>query len=306
MTFWVGILDFEWDSSVQANGRCVSTYMEKYLVRTDAGAMPTPQQIAGALGIVRGSPYPVDNNATCHHVKIGPGPVMTRAPFLAFTVTVDWATNATKPEEEDDDPTTTRTIWSVSPEIQSRYVTKDKNDELIVNAAGQPYDGGIPVDVRLGSVTAKRNIDAAGYDMNHVLADSGKLNSEEFLGGAPGTVQVDISAEERYEGAFHYWQETYKFSYDPLGWQPKPVNAGFFQRASGDDSEPEYHELLRIINSDVGDTNSPDDPVQEPEPLDENGVLVPIASRPAACNFIEVEYFEEMDFADFELGTPGA
>ena len=289
-----GLVDFSGRSEVQSDGRCVSTYMRKYLFRSDSPVFLTEPQVASAIGITRGSPLSdTDTNAICRSVEVGPGPQMTRAPFLAYYATYEFSTATALPEDDDDDPTTTRTLWSVAPQIQSRYVIRDRNDELIVNTAKQPIDGGIPVDVRLGSVTATRRVDATGYNMSAVLANSGKLNSVTFLGGGPGTVQVDISATEKYEGAFHFWEETFTFSYDPQGWQPKPISAGFFQKTGSD--------LQRIINSDLGDANDPDSPVQEPEPLDESGALVPIASRPDGCFFIEVDYFATMNFADFNL-----
>lgn len=302
MTWWVGLVEYEGESEVQQNtGRCVSRYTRKYLVRTDEAVLQFEAAVAAAVGINRGSPLDVDNNAICYRAKIGPGPARTRPPFMAWYATYEFSTDATLPEEVDDDPTTTRTIWTISPQIQSRYVWKDRNGKLIVNAAGSPYDGGIPVDVRLGSVTAKRTKDATAYDKNAVLANSGKLNSETYLGGAPGTVQVDISAQERYEGAYHFWDETYTFAYDPAGWQPKPVNAGFFQRLTGDSEDPDYNTLIRIINSDVGDTNAPDDPVQEPEPLDADGVVVHPNDRPDDCTFIEVDYYDSFDFSTLNL-----
>lgn len=292
MALVYGLVDFSDRSEVGSDGRCVSTHMRKYLARTDSPFFLEGPVIAAAIGITRGSPLASNTNAICRSVEITPGPVMTRAPFLAYYATYEFSTNTTLPADDDDDPVTTRTLWSISPQIQSRYVIRDRNDELIVNRAGSPYDGGIPVDVRLGSVTATRRIDAAGYNKSTVLASSGKVNSVAFLGGAPGTVQVDISATERYEGAYHFWEETYTFSYDPQGWQPKPVNAGFYQKVDG--------ELVRILNSDL-DEDGTDDPVQEPEPLDDAGELVPVASRPAACTFIEVDYFAEMDFNAFSL-----
>lgn len=294
MAWTVGLVDFDFKSEVKDDGKCVSTYMHKYLARTDSGTFPTPQAIAAAVGIVRGSIYASDPNAICRSVQIGPGPTMTKAPWLAFHVSAEWSTDATLPEADDDDPTTNRTIWSIAPQIQSRYEIVDRHGDLIVNTAGSPFDGGIPCDIRLGTVTAQRKIDAAGYDKAAVLANSGKLNSVSFLGGEPGTVQVDIYSDEKYEGAFHFWEERFVFSYDPKGWQPKPVSAGFFQKDDNGD-------LIRIVNGDLGDTNAPDDPVQEPEPLDIDGVLVPKDNRPAGCVFVEVDKFDTMDFADFNL-----
>lgn len=300
MSWIIGLVDFEGTSSVESSGKCVSTYMRKYLVRTDAPTLQTEGQVAAAVGIGRGAPLDADPSAICRSVKIGMGPAMTRPPYMAYFATYEFSTDTTLPEADDDDPTTTRTIWAISPQIQSRYIIRDKDEKLIVNKAGTPYDGGIPVDVRLGSVTAKRNKLAAGYDVNSVLANSGKLNSATYLGGEPGTVQVDISAQERYEGAFHFWEETFVFSYDPLGWQPKPANAGFY--ALDDDDEP-YRILNKHLETDPDNpvSDDPDGKVPEPEPLDDDGRLVPMASRPDSCTFVEVEYFDEMDFESFDL-----
>lgn len=296
MTWAVGFYDFRFHSTVQNDGRCVSDYMMQFLARTDSLTFPSPQEIAAAVGVTRGSPFATDPRAICYDVEIGPGPVRTRPPFLAFLVTAKWATNAPLPAADDDDPTSMRTIWSISPLIQSRYIIKDKSKKLIVNTAGQPYDGGIPVDVRLGCVKARRNRDAAGYDKDQVLALCGRVNSVTYLGGAPGTVQVDVTANERYEGSHHFWEEEYTFSYDPLGWQPRPPSAGFFQRASAGSND-----LKRILNEDINDDNDPTAPVQEPEPLTDKGLLAPISGRPDNCAFVEVDYFEEIDMNAFGL-----
>lgn len=295
MATWIGLVEFSGKAEVQADGRCVRTYMRKYLVRTDSPVWLNEKQVAQLVGINRGSPLAdTDQNAICKSAEITPGPVPTRVPFLAYYATYEFATNAPLPKEDDDDPVSTRTVWSIAPQIQSRYVIRDRNDELIVNTAGQPFDGGIPVDVRLGSVTARRFVDAAGYNKSAVLGNSGKLNSTTFLGAEPGTLQVDISASEKYEGKYHFWEETYTFSYDPQGWQPKPISAGFFQKIDG--------QLVRITEGDLDDEAAdPTGKVQEPEPLTVTGALVPVASRPSGCYFVEVDYFDTMDFNLFNL-----
>lgn len=301
MTWWIGEVDFSTKGDVQQDGRCVTVVMRKYLVRTDEPTRQNELQVALAVGIRRGSPIAFYPSATCVSAEVGPGPVMTKPPFQAFFATYTFSTAAPTPASEtpDDDPTTMRVKWSISPQIQSRYIIKDKDGKLIVNTAGSPYDGGIPVDVRLGTVTAKRNKTAAGYDKDAVLANSGKVNKETFLGAPPGTLQADISAEEIYEGRYHYWAEVYTFCFDPLGIQPKPASVGFFQRRIADPNT-----LRRIKNRDVGDTDTTtmNREVQEPEPLDKDGYAVPIDRRPDDCAFVEVKYFEELDFdAAFQL-----
>ncbi|MBS3928118.1 MAG: hypothetical protein KGZ65_06750 [Sphingomonadales bacterium] len=280
-------------SRIEQSGRIVSKYKRTYLYKTDAASPPTDAQITTDVGIAPGSPHPDDANATCQSVEISHGVGPTKCPHFARHVVVEWATNAPVPNTVSTDPTTMRTRWSLAPTIQQRYIVRDRNGAMIVNAAGQPFDGGIPVAVRLGTAVARRNVTAAGYNQNTVLANSGKLNSTTFLGGAAGTIQVDISAEEKYDGGYHYWEEVYTFAYDPLGWQPKPMNAGFFQKGT--------YGLTRIINSDLDDTNDPLAPVQEPEPLLPDGTLVPVDDRPGLCNFITVDAYGSMDFSTFGL-----
>ena len=299
MTWYVGLVDFSGESEVQQDGRCVSRYMRKYLVRTDAATFQTEAQVATAVGINRGAALSADPNAICHKASIGPGPAMTRAPYLAYFATYEWATNATLPDTVDDDPTTRRTLTSISPTIQSTYIIDYMDGttrKVILDSAGQPFDGGIPVDVRMGTVTKTRNKDAAGYDQNAVLANSGKVNSVTYLGGEPGTVQVDISAAETYEGAWHFWKETFTFSYRKTGWQPRPLQAGFYHLVAG--------KPTRIKNSDVGDDGD-DEKCPEPQPLDDDGLIVdplPADTRPTRCKFKDdFDYFETMDFSTFSL-----
>ncbi|MEI8016873.1 MAG: hypothetical protein WCH39_01680 [Schlesneria sp.] len=287
MAFTVGFINETAQSTVENDGRVVSRYTQVMLYR-DTGTRPTAATIASNIGIIPGSPFAQDTNATCYDMQIGPAPEPTRPPALGYHVTFMWATNAPLPITNSTDPTTRRTIWSVRPQIQQRFVTKDQNSKLIVNTAGQPFDGGIPIDVRLGTVHATRNVTATGYNKNTVMARSGRINSVTFLGGAPGTVQVDVETHEKYEGSYHFWEEAYSFTYDPLGMQPSIASTGFFQRdAVGSNN------LIRIQVA--------GEDTMEPEPLDTNGIWVPIANRPASCAFVTPTTFATEDFNSYGL-----
>jgi hypothetical protein len=275
-------------STVESDGKVVNEYVQAYLYKTTAMTRPTPADIVTDLGILPGSPFYEDTHATCYKSHISGATAKTRPPYLAYLITLNWATNAPLPISTSTDPTTRRTIWSVRPVIQQRFVIRDNTDNLIVNTAGQPFDGGIPVDVRLGTVIATRNVTAVGYNKATVLAYSGQLNSVVYLGGAIGTVQVDIESNEKFEGAYHYWEEVYTFTYDPRGHQPKPASSGFYQRSAIGSNN-----LVRIRQG--------GEDVMEPEPLDANGILAPISGRPGNCAFVTVPYFQSMDFNGFGL-----
>lgn len=306
MTWTVGIIeDGPHGSVVQDDGRVVNTYKRKIWAKTDASA-PTPADLVAAIGIDPGSPFEYDANATCRGAT-NMKRLRTRAPHIAFTVDYEWATNAPLPDDITTDPTLRRVLWEIHPRIETTYINKDRNKKLIVNAAGQPFDGGVPVAVRYGVATARRNADATGYDKAAVMADSGKLNDDTYLGGAAGTVQVDRDAVEKYEGSYHYWEETFTFNYNPLGWQPQPANVGFYQRVAG---------LTKVIPITIGAISDPPTAdatkVQEPEPLYDaasevadpthvEGTVVPASDRPDGCPFIDVDYYEEMDMDTFGL-----
>ena len=215
-------------SVVQANGRLVSKYQRTFWVGTDSATVPTEAEVLDALGIDPGSPYENDLNATCRGIT-SLNQLKTRPPYCAFEAVVEWSTDAPTPNEISTDPSTKRVLWSTRSRIEPRHITEDRNGDLILNSAGSPYDGGIAVNVRLGTAIAKRTVDFADYDSEAALADSGKINSAPYLGAAAGTLQVDIETEERWEGAYHFVDEVYTFNYDPEGHQPQPPDAGFFQ-----------------------------------------------------------------------------
>lgn len=281
MAFTLGFESETAQSTVESDGRVVSKYTQVMLYKTDAMTRPTQYAIASDIGIIPGSPFSQDLNATCYDMQIGPVEKKTKPPYLSYLVAFQWATNAPLPITNNTDPTTRRTLWAIRPNIQQRYLVKDLTGQLIVNTANQPYDGGYPVDVRLGTVIATRNVDAAGYNRDAVLAISGRTNSVIFLGGAIGTVQGDVETVEKFEGAFHFWEETWTFTWDPLGLPSQLPSVGFFQRDSYD-----HDKLKRITSRDLDPDATNDDPVEEPEPLDASGLLVPVSARPGGVAFI--------------------
>ena len=301
MTVTIGIKSHKAKSTIQQDGRLNRSYTITYLYQTTAGTRPTDADIIADIGVAPGSPYADDTNATAGEAEIEH--LMTRPPKCKAEVTITWATNNPVPNTVSTDPSTVRTLWDLQTIIQQRYITKDKNNKLIVNAAGQPFDGGVPVDVRLGQATAKLKVLTADFDKSVVMKHSGKLNSSTYLGAAAGTLQVDISASQAVEGSYDFFNVTYVFTYDPLGHQPKPANVGFYQTSSV---------AGVVVPITVGDLSDPQtsDPtrVQEPEPLYDaaaeladpthiEGRVVPYSDRPDGCSFVTVDYYSTMDFS---------
>lgn len=289
MSVDIGLKSASAKSTIGQDGRISKSYKHVYLYKTTAGTRPTFADISADLGIAPGSPYADDTNATAGDAEIEH--LMTRPPHCAAEVTVTWATNNPVPNADDTDPSTVRTLWSIQTMVRQEYITEDKNGDLILNSAGTPYDGGIPVDSRIGQATAKLKIPDASFDKTIVMAHSGKVNSATFLGAAPGTLQLDVQADEEYQGAFHWWNVTYTFVYFPLGAQPRVADAGFMQLGTAGFPIP-------ITIGDLATPPTSDaTKVPEPEPLDGSGAVVPYADRPGSCHINTIVYYDTLAFA---------
>lgn len=272
--------------TVQSDGKYVKKYFRRYLCKNDIEM--TLDEVCDAMGILPGAPHIDWAQATCG--SITPSRKMTREPHCAWYVDYEWSTGATVPETPGDtDPVLRRVTRSTDQQQQQRFIIKDRNGVLLTDKAGSPFDGGVPVTDHMGSITFERDEphDASKISQGALL--SGKMNSVTFLGCAPGTLMLVVTGTEKWEGAYHFWTFRYVMQYDKNGWQPKPANAGLYQKVSG--------RRVRILEDDGK-------PTTEPQPLtDITGRVIPVANRPLLCNFITVDHFESFDFATLLLPT---
>jgi hypothetical protein len=288
MAYTAAIREQTHTANIDSDGRPVLTYREGWLLKDDSSSWVGVQQarlnFTTATGITPGSVYSDYAFATCR--SITPTRLQTRAPWQRWRIDVEFSTATSEKDEED--PSLRRWIRGVTTSTQTRHIFRDINDKLIVDAAGSPFDGGVPVDVVLTTYTWKHNVDWSVYDTDSVGLLSGCINSDSFLGKDPYTLKLTYAAEEQWEGKYHFAAETYTAIYDPYGWKPKPANAGLFYLDAG--------ERIRIKDDKGRD-------VVEPEPLTLAGAVVPVANRPADCTFIEVDYYREIEFAALNLPT---
>ena len=188
------------EGTVEQDGRVTRKYSRSYLYRDNSPDWLTHVQIFTNVGIVPGAPFFDDPFATASNGKITHGIAgKTKPPHFACQVDFTWSTHAPLPDDTSTDPKTRRVLWKLRPTIQSQYLMYDRNGDPILNSAGQPFTGGVPCDVRMGTAIASKNYAAAGFNRDAVLAYSGNVNKLTYLGGAPGTVQVDCEAEEIYK-----------------------------------------------------------------------------------------------------------
>lgn len=286
MAFEFGRLSRKLKISVDQDGRLVKQYDDTYLVLSDAATAPTNDAACAAVGILPGAPHPDWAAATCDSIDCERNP--TLPPHCSWNISYHYSTNAVVPENTTDpDPVLRRVKRRTATTEQQHFIVKDKNGDLIVDSAGSPPDGGVPVTDFFGSYTWERDEAHTSTSMQQAAAYSGRTNSTTFMGCAAGTLMLKVTGEEKWEGSYHYWTFTYQMDYDPDGWDPQPVNAGLYELVAG------TRKRIMVEGK----------PVQEPQPLDAAGAEIPVASRPGACIFIDVDHRTSFDFATLGLPT---
>jgi hypothetical protein len=275
--------------SVSTDGKIVRTHTRSGIVR--AGEDVSTNVIAANLGLIPGAVHPSDTGATLRDIDVDRK--LTKGTNAAFDVVLQYSTDAPQPDNNDDDPTTQKVKRSQGSVEQTFYIIKDKNGVAIVNAAGQPPAGGIPVSVQLPTFVYEKNI--KHYDRNLVAQWMNALNDDTFNGCAAKTLKLNITADEQFEGKTSYWAHRFEMAFNPLGWQPSYVNAGLMQVTT----------LAEGLLKPIIDPHTKQ-PVTEPWPLyaeghANEGKALPAGYAPGDVNFIAVEYFNEKDYSELGL-----
>lgn len=243
-------------------------------------------QLGIALGYLPGQPHPTDPEATLRDMSLER--TETIAPCVWYTYTLNYSTEAPAPAATGETPTADPTKqrvkrrWTTSE--QTLYEIRDINGDLILNAAQQPFDGGVPISIALPTLTYVRN--ESTFDGSVMVQYANALNKYAFSGAEPETLRLKISADEMFEGNYQYWAVHYEMAYNPKGWQPQPCNAGLYQRVDG--------ELVKCMDRDL-------QPVSSPVPLDEDGVQIPLSGLPDDVNYVKVDLYPLIDFSDLGL-----
>lgn len=287
-------------TSVSLDGKLTKTFTDSYLCTNETEL--TLDAVAAAVGVLPGAPHPDRADATARDFDTVRR--MTHTPHCAWDHTITYSTEGTVPESSSStDPEDRRVLRSTGTTTQQRFIIKDRNGVLIVDTAGSPYDGGIPVTDYLGTIQWTRCEAHSSSSMSQAAQYSGKLNSTTFMTCAAETLMLHVTGQEKYEGTYHFWEFTYTMTYDKDGWQPKPVNAGLYQRVEKSTGGFERQRIMEGTGTSATKT-------QEPQPLYGStssspipGSVIPVASRPGSCNFIDVDHYITFDFTTLGLPT---
>jgi len=287
------IRSHEWVSesskfNIDSAGKVIRAYTRKYITSSiDEGSN---WDLAQGLNYSPGDPHPSDPEALL--IDIGIDRRMTKAgtneltgPWNWWDVSLDYSTDAPQQENNSTDPSLARVLRGWTTSEQTLYAIRDRLGNVIVNAANQPFDGGVPVTIEMPTLKFVRN----ELIPPNIAGLANKLNSDTYAGAAPETLKLKVSSEETFGGGWQYWATTYEMTYYALGWQPQPVNAGLMQLKGG--------ALVPCLDRDKNKVTSP-------VPLDVNGLQVPIASLPGGANFIQIDIYPTMAFSSLGLLPP--
>ncbi len=271
--------------SVGSDGKYVKKYHTQFLAGCDEEL--TRDEVLALIGILPGAAHWEWMWATCNDISCER--IMSREPCCWWHVDYDHSTDATVPSDSGDTaPELRRVLRSTGNVEQQIFIIKDEDGNLITDAAGTPFDGGVPVTDFLGSIDWERDETHTSSSMSQANLLTGYTNNDTFMGCAPGTLLLKVTGKEKYEGAYHFWTFSYNMTYDRNGHQPKPANAGLWEIVTGS--------RVRILEGDGT-------PTEQPQPLTTGGVQIPYAYRPALCNYVTVKHHPRMAFSSLGLPT---
>lgn len=233
-----------------------------------------------------GNTHPSDANAFCQQLA-----VTQKSGWRVWTVTATYSTE----RELNTNPTSDPAIINWGSEQFQKPAVFDRNGNLIVNSAGDPFDPPLMMDDSRRIVTVQKNLAVVP---TWILDYQDAVNSDTFTidGVSIGVGLAKMQAvtvgpvERRSSTVFRTVNFTIHLQRD--GWAMQPLDAGFREFVSTD-SVPEP-ELKNILNR--GDQQ----PVAAPVPLDGEGKALDNPT-PTNCVFLTYHVYKTRAFSSLPL-----
>lgn len=294
-------IDYELTKWSESRKKGVFTAVVEWTLRTTISATAAdmaPSQIAGLFaGLpVEGSTY-VGLNAlwplatcrgvTCDQVEGG-----------IYLYRTEWSDENVKDETQatSEDPLDDLPIIKPAGGIKERAITKDRNDEAILNAAGDPIAQSVEDNTINISVTA--NVAVTSDAESLVLSLRNKVNDAPiqvgrwFIGTNMARVVFgsNFLSEVKRRNEIEYLELNYELQIDERdAHKGVPLNAGFRQKIPVDpEADPIVYTVERILADDGSEPS-------EPVPLDADGAKL-ADPQPDTVVYLEVLKYEEGDF----------
>lgn len=234
------------------NQKGVRTYSRAFKLETTSQS-EGPYAVGSHVSLPKiGSAYPDDAGAWCTTLQVD-----NTDPWTGWTVTAEYSSE----RELSENPTEDAMQIRVYTEQFQKPAVFNKDDELIVNSAGDPYDPPPMMDDSRRVISLVRNVSA---HPSWVLDYQDAVNSDTFTvrgityAIGTGKVQsVSISDAQKRNGHDFYTLEVL-IHLQKNGWILKNLDAGFREIAYGGGRK-------NILNSDDNER------VTAPVPLDGNG-----------------------------------
>lgn len=190
-------------------------------------------------------------------------------------------------------------VWERAGGTTSVPAFKDKNNDLIVNAAGDPIEGLEREREESSWTLTKCYADDASLDAD-ILACAGKVNNAGWAGGFSLTWKCYFKSAKRVTttrldgandaGTFEYIESHWEFRYDPDTWKSMPWNMGFMELVGSGERA--------VITDESGRA------VKQPVALNDDGTKKDPGDPPEVVNGGDgIELYETADF-DATFGEP--
>jgi len=269
------------------------TFTRKWIIRCDT---PTTSRvkITQAPGVRFGDPYP---DFTSHKAmefdcaeESGDG--------MMWSITVRYYIPPVE-KRPNDSTGLPDDCWAASGSTTTIPLFKDKDDNLLVNSAGDPIEGAEREATDFSLTLTKAYTDLSWSAI--AVAQSNTVNSSTWNTWPARTWKVAFRSANKKELTVSgsdsdtkpYWEVTWEFSYRPETWNFMPWDVGFNQLVASDGT-PSTTGTSRaaVLGADKK-------PVKSPVALSE-GIAKPAGSAPDALSF---RLYKETNFSVF--GTPG-
>lgn len=181
---------------------------------------------------------------------------------------------------ESDNPLARPVKISFRAQRWQRPIDRDIDGEPIINSAGDRLINVPPADDSRPVVVISRNL--ASFDMSTALQYADAVNSDTFLGAAPGKLKIqEMAAEQQTEGDVTFWAFTCTIEGREDGWLLKVKDAGLYETGGAGDKP-------KAITTDQGVD------VAQPVFLDGDGKIL---ARGSETVDLEFEIYRSLPFA---------
>lgn len=142
---------------------------------------------------------------------------------------------ASKPDDQSGQSPTDRAVKVTCTSVEKQKVLdRDYSNprKAVINSAGEKFDPPIETEDAIKVITVVRN--EASYDLSLGFAYENRVNTDTWNGLEPGYVRCkSINGTDKYELGVRYWEVTYVFEVNPVGWDLEVLDQGYTEIVGG-------------------------------------------------------------------------